>query len=60
MSNLENTIPLLLDKLNKLEDQQGQNNSISDSIQRIRQLISQARDAASKVRVVEAPPPYRK
>ncbi|XP_073539088.1 laminin subunit alpha-5 [Phyllobates terribilis] len=51
VSNLENTIPLLLDKLNKLEDQQGQNNSISDSIQRVRQLISQARDAASKVRV---------
>ncbi|KAG8566984.1 hypothetical protein GDO81_013453 [Engystomops pustulosus] len=51
VSNLESTIPLLLDKLNKLEDQQGQNNSISDSIQRIRQLISQARDAASKVRV---------
>ncbi|KAG9474548.1 hypothetical protein GDO78_004706 [Eleutherodactylus coqui] len=50
VSNLENTIPLLLDKLNKL-DQQGQNNNISDSIKRIRQLISQARDAASKVRV---------
>ncbi|XP_073463613.1 laminin subunit alpha-5 isoform X3 [Aquarana catesbeiana] len=51
VSNLENTIPLLLDKLNKLEGRQGQNGSISDSIQRIRQLISQARDAASKVKV---------
>ncbi|XP_068120602.1 laminin subunit alpha-5 [Hyperolius riggenbachi] len=51
VSSLENTIPLLLDKLNKLESRQGQNGSISDSIQRIRQLISQARDAASKVKV---------
>ncbi|XP_053308878.1 laminin subunit alpha-5 isoform X2 [Spea bombifrons] len=51
VSNLENTIPLLLDKLNKLEKRQGQNGSISDSIQRIRHLISQARDAASKVKV---------
>ncbi|CAH2303158.1 laminin subunit alpha-5 isoform X1 [Pelobates cultripes] len=51
VSNLENTIPLLLDKLNNLENRQGQNGSVSDSIQRIRQLISQARDAASKVKV---------
>ncbi|XP_075032849.1 laminin subunit alpha-5 isoform X1 [Mixophyes fleayi] len=51
VTNLENTIPLLLDKLNRLEGRQGNNGSISDSIHRIRQLISQARDAASKVRV---------
>ncbi|KAG8447132.1 hypothetical protein GDO86_014548 [Hymenochirus boettgeri] len=51
VSNLENTIPLLLDKLNHLENRQSQNGSIADSIQRIRTLISQARDAASKVKV---------
>ncbi|KAM4691986.1 laminin subunit alpha-5 [Rhinophrynus dorsalis] len=51
VSNLENTVPLLVDKLNKLERRKSQNGSISDSIQRIRQLISQARDAASKVKV---------
>ncbi|KAM9296559.1 laminin subunit alpha-5 [Gastrophryne carolinensis] len=51
VSNLENTIPLLLDKLNKLDSRQGRNENITESIQRIRQLISQARDAASKVKV---------
>ncbi|KAM4622730.1 laminin subunit alpha-5-like [Discoglossus pictus] len=51
VSNLVSTIPLLLDKLNNLENRPSQNGSISDSIQRVRQLISQARDAASKVKV---------
>ncbi|OCT62438.1 laminin subunit alpha-5 isoform X2 [Xenopus laevis] len=51
VSDLVNTIPLLLHKMNQLENRQTQNNSISDSITRIRELISQARDAASKVKV---------
>ncbi|XP_053562862.1 laminin subunit alpha-5 isoform X2 [Bombina bombina] len=51
VSSLVNTIPLLLDKLSNLENRKNQNGSISDSIQRVRQLISQARDAASKVKV---------
>ncbi|XP_069506839.1 laminin subunit alpha-5 isoform X2 [Ambystoma mexicanum] len=51
VSNLASTIPLLLQKLNNLDKRKHQNGSISDSIQRIRQLISQARNAASKVKV---------
>ncbi|XP_069099253.1 laminin subunit alpha-5 isoform X1 [Pleurodeles waltl] len=51
VSNLDSTIPLLLQKLNNLEKRKSQNASISDKIQQIRQLISQARNAASKVKI---------
>uniref|UniRef100_A0A4W3J866 Laminin, alpha 5 n=1 Tax=Callorhinchus milii TaxID=7868 RepID=A0A4W3J866_CALMI len=47
---LNETIPLLLDKLNKLEVR-NQTSNISESINRIRELISQARSAANKVQV---------
>ncbi|XP_048464505.1 laminin subunit alpha-4-like [Rhincodon typus] len=47
---LNETIPLLLDKLNKLEVR-NQTSNISASIDRIRVLISQARNAANKVKV---------
>ncbi|XP_067856467.1 laminin subunit alpha-5 isoform X2 [Heptranchias perlo] len=47
---LNETIPLLLDKLNKLEVR-NQTSNISASIDRIRELISQARNAANKVKV---------
>ncbi|XP_078092838.1 laminin subunit alpha-5 isoform X1 [Mustelus asterias] len=47
---LNETIPLLLDKLNKLEAR-NQTSNISASIDRIRVLISQARNAANKVKV---------
>ncbi|XP_069740233.1 laminin subunit alpha-5 isoform X2 [Narcine bancroftii] len=47
---LNETIPLLLDKLNKLEVR-NQTSNISASIDRIRELISQARSAANKVKV---------
>ncbi|GCB66795.1 hypothetical protein scyTo_0005035, partial [Scyliorhinus torazame] len=47
---LNETIPLLLDKLNKLEAR-NQTSNISTSIDRIRVLISQARNAANKVKV---------
>ncbi|XP_059508738.1 laminin subunit alpha-5 isoform X2 [Stegostoma tigrinum] len=47
---LNETIPLLLDKLNKLEVR-NQTANISASIDRIRVLISQARNAANKVKV---------
>uniref|UniRef100_H3AL54 Laminin subunit alpha 5 n=1 Tax=Latimeria chalumnae TaxID=7897 RepID=H3AL54_LATCH len=48
---LEKTIPELLEKLNKIESQTSQSSNISNNILRIRQLISQARNAASKVKV---------
>ncbi|XP_072098440.1 laminin subunit alpha-5 isoform X1 [Mobula birostris] len=47
---LNETIPLLLDKLNKLEVR-NQTSNLSASIDRIRELISQARSAANKVKV---------
>ncbi|XP_029467612.1 laminin subunit alpha-5 isoform X2 [Rhinatrema bivittatum] len=51
VSNLESTIPQLLEKLSSLENHRSQNASVSNNILRIRQLISQARNAASKVKV---------
>lgn len=46
---LGDTVPLLLKKLDKLQNQSAQMPNISESISRIRQLIQQARNAASKV-----------
>lgn len=48
---LATTIPVLLDKLNSLENKKNQSMNLSENILRIRQLISQARNAASKVKV---------
>ena len=49
MSSLESTIPLLLGKLSSLENRRNKNATVSENIVRIRQLITQARNAASKV-----------
>lgn len=49
MSSLESTIPLLLEKLSSLENRRNKNATVSENIVRIRQLITQARNAASKV-----------
>ncbi|XP_054701379.1 laminin subunit alpha-5 [Grus americana] len=50
-SSLESTIPLLLEKLSSLENRRNKNATVSENIVRIRQLITQARNAASKVKV---------
>lgn len=51
VSTLEKTLPQLLAKLNLLENRGGHNASLalSASIGRVRELIAQARGAASKV-----------
>ncbi|XP_010157177.1 PREDICTED: laminin subunit alpha-5-like, partial [Eurypyga helias] len=51
VSSLESTIPLLLEKLSSLENRRNKNATVSENIVRIRQLITQARNAASKVKV---------
>ncbi|NWI21159.1 LAMA5 protein, partial [Crypturellus soui] len=51
VSSLESTIPLLLGKLSSLENRRNKNATVSENIVRIRQLITQARNAASKVKV---------
>ncbi|XP_059569197.1 laminin subunit alpha-5 isoform X3 [Alligator mississippiensis] len=51
VSSLESTIPLLLGKLSNLENRKNKNATVSENIVRIRQLITQARNAASKVKV---------
>ncbi|KAL4655456.1 laminin subunit alpha-5 isoform X1 [Arapaima gigas] len=48
---LGETIPLLMKKLDKLENHSTQMSNISESIMRIRELIDEARRAASKVKV---------
>lgn len=48
---LGDTVPLLLKKLDKLQNHSAQMPNISESINRIRELIQQARNAASKVGV---------
>lgn len=49
VSSLESTIPLLLGKLSSLENRRSHNATVSDNILRVRQLISLARNAVSKV-----------
>lgn len=51
VSRLENTLPLLLGKLSNLENRRSHNATVSDNILRVRQLISLARNAVSKIRV---------
>ncbi|KAJ6665753.1 hypothetical protein lerEdw1_002123 [Lerista edwardsae] len=51
VSSLESTIPLLLGKLSSLENRRSHNATVSDNILRVRQLISLARNAVSKIRV---------
>uniref|UniRef100_UPI0037E9B905 laminin subunit alpha-5 n=1 Tax=Semicossyphus pulcher TaxID=241346 RepID=UPI0037E9B905 len=48
---LGETIPMLMKKLDKLQNHSAQMPNISENISRIRQLIQQARNAASKVGV---------
>uniref|UniRef100_A0A673I5R5 Laminin subunit alpha-5 n=1 Tax=Sinocyclocheilus rhinocerous TaxID=307959 RepID=A0A673I5R5_9TELE len=48
---LSDTLPQLMEKLDRLQNTSFQPSNISDSIQRIRQLIEQARNAANKVSV---------
>lgn len=47
--SLGETIPMLIKKLDKLQNHSVQMPNISENISRIRQLIQQARNAASKV-----------
>ncbi|XP_073325739.1 laminin subunit alpha-5 [Pagrus major] len=49
--SLGETIPMLMKKLDKLQNHSAQMPNISENINRIRQLIQQARNAASKVGV---------
>nr|XP_057906923.1 laminin subunit alpha-5 isoform X1 [Doryrhamphus excisus] len=51
VSILGDTVPLLMKKLDKLQNHTAQMPNISENISRIRQLIQQARNAASKVSV---------
>ncbi|KAG2461856.1 LAMA5 protein, partial [Polypterus senegalus] len=51
VSSLEDAVPLLIKKLEQLQSRSTQMPNISENILRIRQLISQARNAASKVKV---------
>nr|XP_046253250.1 laminin subunit alpha-5 isoform X2 [Scatophagus argus] len=51
VSTLGETIPVLMKKLDKLQNHSIQMPNISENINRIRQLIQQARNAASKVGV---------
>ncbi|XP_028307698.1 laminin subunit alpha-5 isoform X2 [Gouania willdenowi] len=51
MNKLGETIPTLMKKLDKLQNHSRQMPNISENISRIRQLIQQARNAASKVSV---------
>ncbi|XP_072852864.2 laminin subunit alpha-5 isoform X1 [Pogona vitticeps] len=51
VSNLESTLPLLLGKLSSLENRRSHNATVSDNILRVRQLISLARSAVSKIKV---------
>ncbi|XP_056106000.1 laminin subunit alpha-5 isoform X1 [Rhinichthys klamathensis goyatoka] len=48
---LSDTLPQLMKKLDRLQNTSFQPSNISDSIQRIRQLIEKARNAANKVTV---------
>lgn len=49
VQSLGETIPLLMKKLDKLQNHTTHTPNISENINRIRQLIQQARNAASKV-----------
>ncbi|XP_067324319.1 laminin subunit alpha-5 isoform X1 [Anolis sagrei] len=51
VSSLESTLPLLLGKLSNLENRRSHNATVSDNILRVRQLISLARNAVSKIKV---------
>ncbi|XP_015822830.1 laminin subunit alpha-5 isoform X1 [Nothobranchius furzeri] len=51
VNRLGETIPVLMQKLDDLQNHSVQMPNISENISRIRQLIQQARSAASKVRV---------
>ncbi|CAG14348.1 unnamed protein product, partial [Tetraodon nigroviridis] len=51
VQSLGETLPLLLKKLDKLQNHSTHTPNISENINHIRQLIQQARNAASKVSV---------
>ncbi|XP_053101455.1 laminin subunit alpha-5 isoform X2 [Hemicordylus capensis] len=51
VSSLESTVPLLLGKLSSLENRKSHNATVADNILRVRQLISLARNAVSKIKV---------
>ncbi|XP_042318376.1 laminin subunit alpha-5, partial [Sceloporus undulatus] len=51
VSSLESTLPLLLGKLSNLENRRSHNATVSENILRVRQLISLARNAVSKIKV---------
>lgn len=60
MHKLGEAIPTLIQKLDELQNHSAQMPNISESISRIRQLIKQARNAASKVRVrAHTSPPFQ-
>ncbi|XP_033854379.3 laminin subunit alpha-3-like isoform X1 [Acipenser ruthenus] len=52
VKNLSSAIPTLLDKMDKVEEMSRQltpSSNISDNVERIKELIKQARDAANKI-----------
>ncbi|XP_038605812.1 laminin subunit alpha-5 [Tachyglossus aculeatus] len=51
VSSLEKTLPQLLAQLSRVENRRSRNASLSESILRVRQLITQARNTANKVKV---------
>ncbi|KAL7985640.1 hypothetical protein Chor_004210 [Crotalus horridus] len=51
VSSLESTLPVLLGKLTSLENRRSHNATVLDNILRVRQLISLARNAVSKIKV---------
>lgn len=52
VTKLSETIPTLMKKLDELQNQSIQMPNISENINRIRQLIQQARNAANKVSII--------
>lgn len=54
MHKLSEAIPALMRKLDELQNHSAQMPNISENINRIRQLIQQARNAASKVHLSTA------
>lgn len=51
VKNVSSSIPSLLDKIEELNSQIGSGNNVSENINRIKELIEQAREAANRVRL---------
>lgn len=51
VKNLSSSIPSLLDKIDELNSQISSGNNVSENINKIKELIEQAREAANRVRL---------